>query len=141
MQPLKRLGIKLHPCRLIQRRLKDYQVPFISAYLDLVLNAFFFAIVSKGGTPRRGCGFSYCNVCYVNWKHKTPSNRLSDAGYLLQRSEELEQTLLKRTSWHKRRTDTRHCMLQDLQKKLQPDLLLSDARLEALLEQALQAQV
>lgn len=66
---------------------------------------------------------------------------LNDAGYLLQRPEELEQALLKRTSWHRRRSDTRHCVLQDLQKKLQPDLLLSDARLEALLEQALQGQV
>lgn len=48
---------------------------------------------------------------------------------------------LRQTAWHKRRTDTRQHVLLDLQKRLPADLLLSDARLEVLLERALQEQV
>ena len=60
----------------------------------------------------------------------------------MQRSEETEQISWgwKHRCWHKRRTDTRHQVLHDLQKMCPPDELLSDARLEKLLEQVLEAQ-
>ena len=68
-------------------------------------------------------------------------SRLLPAGCLLQTKEDGANPMLRRGPWASRLGGTRDQLMQALQQKLPPALLIPNGRLEELLEQALKGQV
>lgn len=63
------------------------------------------------------------------------------AGCLLRTREDMGNPTLRRGPWEVRPDSTRATLMQELQRKLPPALLIPEGRLEHLLELAIQAQV